>query len=136
MSLKVFWCGAALFMNLLLARSAALSLPPGSASLVQLFNASAPYSASNVVRSDPKKCTRNDTWFAPMFEEEDCESALLYLWLDELPTGGTENMEFLDRRARPRYPNLEIQETPRKYTFGTYHLTRFKIFKAILPTSY
>lgn len=52
----------------------------------------------------------------PHFKNEDCKSALVYLYLDELATGGLEKLEFLGTDSKPT-SFLRKEPTPRKYTF-------------------
>lgn len=54
----------------------------------------------------------------PGFTLKDCESALDYLFIEELSDGGNDRLDFLAPEARSTRQKKKVQRTPRKYTFG------------------
>lgn len=101
---------------------AALSHPFTLPSILQYSNASSPESLTVPILSRPDRCTAKDEWFSPRFVENDCKSALLYFWITEFENATSEEQEFLARGGRKRQ-HYTVQQTPRKYIFGTtvYH---------------
>ena len=115
MTLEFFWIIAYFLLTPSLTNGAALDLPLPS-SLLQTLNSSAPDLSTALNVSSPNTCTKQPKWSFPQFDQEDCKSALLYMYLEEMDVGGTKRLEFLDRTAQAK-THLQHQLTPRKYTF-------------------
>ncbi len=117
MNLELVWCILSVMMIFSPMSGAALNIPL-SPSLLQTLNASAPYSPFGLNLSRSNKCTKKYEWSFPQFDNEDCKSALLYMYIQEMTLGGAKRLEFLDREAKGA-THLQKQNTPRKYTFRT-----------------
>ena len=90
----------------------ALSLPN-----LPAFNAAFNLTGPPSKDFNSKQCTGNLRWVSPGYDESDCQSALDYLFMEELSDGGKQTLEFYDEGALPVFTVPKVV-TPRKYVFS------------------
>ena len=119
---KHIWYTTLLLMAPILATAAAIDLPT-TLSLMQATNLSAAKPANGLNSTQAIRCTKKPTWMSPQFNKEDCNSALLYLYMEEMYDLGwmQTSFEFLDKRAAAT-TDLKKQWMPRKYVFRMFNL--------------
>ena len=112
----VFLCiCVSIVLELLPMSGEALDLP-FTPSLFQPINSSLPYPTAGSNQNLSEKCTQKYTWLTPGTLVEDCKSALLYFYMEEMYGGGNKRLEFLDRDTKASRHYRRIL-TPRKYVF-------------------
>ena len=115
MIFSVLWLCALWFINFTVVDGAAFK--PPLTSILQSINASTSGTAAATSLADANRCTKHGTWLTPRYKVEDCQSAMLSFYFEELSTGDKRRMEFLDRNTPP-LTAWTPQRTPRKYEFG------------------
>ena len=113
----VLYCFISIIFGAFPTMSEALSLPY-TPSLLLPINESALLLSTGLNKTSPDRCTQNGTWLTPNTLREDCKSALLYLYMEEMEDGGTRRLEFLEGDTKPRSHNKRVI-TPRKYIYRT-----------------
>ena len=96
-----------------------LTLPSSIPSLTQPATPSVSGVGLSILNeSQPITCTRKQDWFSPRFNSDDCDSALLYLYMEEMYSveWREKALEFLDAGATMQ-TKLQYQVTPMKFTF-------------------
>ena len=112
---QCFFCIAFCIASLLVRQSLALNLPIVP-SLEQFNNT---LTTTNFTLSDSEKCTKDHRWLEPHYKQDDCKSALLLMYFEELSAGDARvDKEFVDRDTKSEILYQTV-ETPRKYIFST-----------------
>ena len=115
MAFTIIWMIAFWSVSIVVTNSA--TFQPQLISLLQSLNASTNDTLfPSTLQTGSQRCTEQSTWLSPVYTIEDCKSALLYFYFEELARGDKRRMEFLDRDTPP-ITRWRPQRTPRKYTF-------------------